>query len=327
MAESIITAAREGQCEQVKWFLRHGESVNANAGEEGQTALHEAAKHGHVECVKVLLLSGADVESKDEHGNTPLREAVLQNHVEVAQLLVRAGAETCYASRSSSSEASELEEAESLASSSTSSLVDLLQEARTRWGANSPMAKALRGGASRGDEAGRATEEDEPMTKKKEEKDASALLSRSNGGANERLDSGSLQKGTTTELQHNRPFVYIILEWKGNAMAVIKANEEHSLEEVRGAMKEDEVSLPFAFSFLFRESMAPITKKQESSFLVREVCIRQNEVTNDRKKRTKEKEQEEEKERGREEEEIRRLMIIRDSDCHQFLFRTTIGSS
>ncbi|KAL6059203.1 Ankyrin repeat domain-containing protein 16, variant 2 [Balamuthia mandrillaris] len=207
MAESIVTAAREGQCEQVKWFLRHGESVNANAGEEGQTALHEAAKHGHVECVKVLLLSGADVESKDEHGNTPLREAVLQNHVEVAQLLVRAGAETCYASRSAFSEASGLEEAESLASSSTS-LVDLLQEARTRWGANSPMAKALRG-ASRGDEAERATEEDELMTKKKEEKDASALSSlssRANGGANERLDSGSLQKGTTTKL-HNLPFV------------------------------------------------------------------------------------------------------------------------
>ena len=53
----------------------------------GSTPLHEAAKSGKVDAVKILLAAKADVTAKDERGGTPLRVAREIGKGEIAQLL------------------------------------------------------------------------------------------------------------------------------------------------------------------------------------------------------------------------------------------------
>ncbi|CAG8609688.1 5261_t:CDS:2, partial [Funneliformis mosseae] len=59
----------------------------------GSTALHRAARSGHIEMVVVLLQLGADVNAKDENDWAPLHEAISQNHLNVCPILVAAGAD------------------------------------------------------------------------------------------------------------------------------------------------------------------------------------------------------------------------------------------
>ncbi|CAB4377691.1 unnamed protein product [Rhizophagus irregularis] len=59
----------------------------------GSTALHRAARSGHIEMVVVLLQLGANVNIKDDNDWTPLHEAISQKHLDVCPILVAAGAD------------------------------------------------------------------------------------------------------------------------------------------------------------------------------------------------------------------------------------------
>jgi len=59
----------------------------------GSTALHRAARSGHIDMVVVLLQLGADVTIKDDNDWTPLHEAISQKHLDVCPILVAAGAD------------------------------------------------------------------------------------------------------------------------------------------------------------------------------------------------------------------------------------------
>lgn len=62
-------------------------------GSSGLTPLMQAADHGYVKCVDVLLKAGATVNLSDDKIGTALTFASMRGHLEVVQLLLKAGAD------------------------------------------------------------------------------------------------------------------------------------------------------------------------------------------------------------------------------------------
>ncbi|XP_030640327.1 ankyrin repeat domain-containing protein 16 [Chanos chanos] len=65
--------------------------VNVRAADSGLTALHYAAKEGHMGTVKALLSLGADLHIKDQRGRTALHMACIGQHAETARMLLQLG--------------------------------------------------------------------------------------------------------------------------------------------------------------------------------------------------------------------------------------------
>jgi hemoglobin len=72
-------------------LLRAGADVNACGGVTRATALHMAARRGHVEIARALLDSGAAVNALDRKGDTPLQRAINCRKNGVSQLLLERG--------------------------------------------------------------------------------------------------------------------------------------------------------------------------------------------------------------------------------------------
>ncbi len=71
-AGELQDAAGRGDLEKVRSLVRaNPAALNTRAG--GTTALHEAARAGHLEMVKLLVSSGANVNATDFSGLTPVR--------------------------------------------------------------------------------------------------------------------------------------------------------------------------------------------------------------------------------------------------------------
>ncbi|MCX5645766.1 MAG: ankyrin repeat domain-containing protein [Phycisphaerae bacterium] len=64
-------AARDGHVRAAELLLAHGADVNARTA-SGQTPLHFAVRRGHDDIVALLVEKGADVAAKDRSGKTPL---------------------------------------------------------------------------------------------------------------------------------------------------------------------------------------------------------------------------------------------------------------
>ena len=90
---SIQTAARRGNLKEVERQLALGVNVNSRHFFTRDTTLIEAAGHGRVEIVKLLIDRGADVNLKGEAWYGPLHAAAYGGHVEVVKLLLDNGAD------------------------------------------------------------------------------------------------------------------------------------------------------------------------------------------------------------------------------------------
>ena len=120
---ALIFAAREGNEAAVRELIASGAKVMArttvgpeppfrpNGGTQGKgvekapkrgmraaipggkTALHYAARDGHLSTVQVLLDAGAVLDDRDPNGITPLLYAASNDRVEVARLLIARGAD------------------------------------------------------------------------------------------------------------------------------------------------------------------------------------------------------------------------------------------
>lgn len=84
--------ASETGVEIVRALVQAGADVNACGGVTRATALHMAARRGHVGIADALLDCGAAIEAQDSKGVTPLQRAVNCRKDAVARLLVERGA-------------------------------------------------------------------------------------------------------------------------------------------------------------------------------------------------------------------------------------------
>ncbi|GMH55459.1 hypothetical protein TrST_g6445 [Triparma strigata] len=84
----VITAAGDGDLARVQAILP-SKGFN-HSDSNGYTCLHAAAAYKRMEVINWLLVSGADVNVKDNDGDTPLHHC---ESLEVAQLLVAKGAD------------------------------------------------------------------------------------------------------------------------------------------------------------------------------------------------------------------------------------------
>jgi ankyrin repeat protein len=81
----------ERGAEVVHSLVRAGADVNACGGVTRSTALHMAARRGHVLIARALLDSGALVNARDRKGDTALQRAINCRKGAVAQLLRERG--------------------------------------------------------------------------------------------------------------------------------------------------------------------------------------------------------------------------------------------
>ncbi len=92
----LIYAAESGNPETVREILRYHPKLEMR-GRRGQTALFTAGDYrssdkegARVECVRLLVQAGADVNARDDNGNTPLHEIFL---TDVEEELLKLGAD------------------------------------------------------------------------------------------------------------------------------------------------------------------------------------------------------------------------------------------
>lgn len=89
---SYFNAATNGDTEEVLTFLHNGTDVNTTFPIVGTHALMVAAAFGHVDTVRVLIDTGADVNAQDLTGWTPLHAAAFKGNLQIVRLLLERGA-------------------------------------------------------------------------------------------------------------------------------------------------------------------------------------------------------------------------------------------
>ena len=87
----IHQVAREGNVQVLKVLIQLGADVNREDS-EGYTPASEAAENGHVEVIRALHQAGADLNIPNNDGLTPAYIAAQKGHVELMRALHQSGA-------------------------------------------------------------------------------------------------------------------------------------------------------------------------------------------------------------------------------------------
>lgn len=88
---SLCWAAHRGDPADVQKWIARGAHVNGR-NREGNTALHEAARGGHMEVARLLLGCGARINALNRDGLTPVLLAVREDRRRLVEHLVKQGA-------------------------------------------------------------------------------------------------------------------------------------------------------------------------------------------------------------------------------------------
>jgi ankyrin repeat protein len=90
--EEILKAAENGDIHRVKECLKIDKNLLQIHDSDGYTALHRATYNNHIEVVKLLIESGANVSSRTSDGWQPIHSAAKWGHIQILDLLVSCGA-------------------------------------------------------------------------------------------------------------------------------------------------------------------------------------------------------------------------------------------
>ncbi|MHA1960719.1 MAG: ankyrin repeat domain-containing protein [Candidatus Thorarchaeota archaeon] len=86
--ETLLKAAEEGDFVGVRKALEDGADVNATNDDFRDTAIHVASSKGHLEIVKFLIDSGADILALNGVDMTPIHLAVRDGHTQIVELFL-----------------------------------------------------------------------------------------------------------------------------------------------------------------------------------------------------------------------------------------------
>ena len=86
----LHVAARNGHRDVAKVLIDSGAPVDT-MDKSGTTALHVAAKNGYERVIEVLVNAGATVDTEDMYGWTPLSSALLKDYSNVVRYLINIG--------------------------------------------------------------------------------------------------------------------------------------------------------------------------------------------------------------------------------------------
>lgn len=89
--EPLHITCREGHTRLAKTLTTRGARLDQEDKYMCWTPIFYAASEGHVECVKILLEAGCNVNVVDELGKTPIYYAASEGHADCVELLVEAG--------------------------------------------------------------------------------------------------------------------------------------------------------------------------------------------------------------------------------------------
>jgi len=92
LATKLFDFAREGKTPELAQYLSAGIPPNLT-NHKGDTLLMLAAYYSHVDCVKMLLEKGADVDAINDRGQSPIAGAVFKGSDEVVRVLKEGGAD------------------------------------------------------------------------------------------------------------------------------------------------------------------------------------------------------------------------------------------
>jgi hypothetical protein len=87
----ILTATFCGNVELVKGHIIVNPASIHTCDKDGRSPTYTAAMQGHVECLKLLLAAGGDVNKCRDNGISPISCAVFGGHTECLKLLLAAG--------------------------------------------------------------------------------------------------------------------------------------------------------------------------------------------------------------------------------------------
>ncbi|XP_069816173.1 ankyrin repeat domain-containing protein 29 isoform X2 [Dendropsophus ebraccatus] len=99
LANAAFWAARKGNLALLQLLLNSGRVDVDCRDSTGSTALMVASYAGHVQCVRELVLQGADINLQRDTGATALFFAAQQGHNEIVKFLFEFGASTEFTTR------------------------------------------------------------------------------------------------------------------------------------------------------------------------------------------------------------------------------------
>ena len=88
---TLQAACRDGDAQAVKVVLCQGVSVQHRDEQNENTPLHTACENGQTQIASLLILLGAEVDTRNKDGVTPLHLTCKFGHKETAELLLRRG--------------------------------------------------------------------------------------------------------------------------------------------------------------------------------------------------------------------------------------------